>query len=523
MNSENFIPEGTLLNGRYRIDEPIGSGGFGITYKGFDTFLGLIVAVKEYLPGDLATRVPGETQVSIYTGDETDQFEKGRLSFLEEARRLAQLRDEDGIVSVYDCFEENFTAYIVMEYMDGETLKSILKREGKLSVDTSCKIIKSVLLGLIKVHKNNILHRDIAPDNIFITRDGKIKLFDFGSARTVINGRTRMLTVEIKPGYSPVEQYTRRGNQGPWTDVYSTAATMYRMITGHIPQGSIERKSKDRLRKPSEEGIKISQSVENALMNALNIDPDDRTQSAEEFLRQLENADTKRKKIKRTNRDIGGIPTGFKIAGILAVILITTGFLILRTDLISFDTSTAGKFLISAGITRVPNLVNYPIDKAEEEAKKVNIQLTVSAEEYSDVIPEGYIISQNPVPGSLTAVDSVVEVIRCKGIKREYMPSLIGMNADSAKKIMDDLNTGYLIESETSQEYEEGLVIKQSIAEGDVIEKGMILTITVSSGMPETETERETAAKKPRNSQVQPQYQPPVQYNEPPTIADNIG
>ena len=162
---------------------------------------------------------------------------------------LAKFQDEPNIVHIYDCFEANNTAYIVMEYLEGESVKELLAREGKISTDQALDIVLKVAAALKKVHKEGIIHRDIAPDNIYILKNGDVKVLDFGAARYATTKHSKSLSVIIKPGYAPEEQYRSRGDQGPWTDVYALAATFYKMVTGVTPEDAMERSVKDFLKK----------------------------------------------------------------------------------------------------------------------------------------------------------------------------------------------------------------------------------------------------------------------------------
>ena len=187
---ENTNPEeafhlmpGSIIGKRYVVGKVLGFGGFGVTYIGFDSLLEKKVAIKEYLPSEFATRVPSQTKVSIYAGEKTEQFGQGMARFVEEARKLAKFNETSEIVNVYDCILENETAYIIMELLEGESLKSYLERNKKLSVEEAEKIILPVFKSLHSVHEEGLIHRDIAPDNIFLTTDGRVKLLDFGAAR----------------------------------------------------------------------------------------------------------------------------------------------------------------------------------------------------------------------------------------------------------------------------------------------------------------------------------------------------
>ena len=278
-----YLLPGKMVGEKYMVGKVLGYGGFGVTYIGWDTTLQRKVAVKEYLPSDFATRSYGTKLLTVFSGEATVQFEAGLNSFISEAKRLAKFNRIPEIVDIYDCFMENGTGYIVMEFLEGDTVKEILKERGVLPVDEARKIAMAVLRGLAAVHKEGIIHRDIAPDNIFINKQGEVKVLDFGAARYATAVQSRSLSVVLKPGYAPEEQYRSRGEQGPWTDVYAMGATFYRMITGIIPEESIERMAEDNLKPPSGLGVQIEPNIENALMNSLNVRKEYRIQDAQSF------------------------------------------------------------------------------------------------------------------------------------------------------------------------------------------------------------------------------------------------
>ena len=488
MDSEgeaNCLVPGTVLKGKYLVGKVLGAGGFGITYIGYDMMLDDVIAIKEYLPGDLATRVAGDTKVTVYTGDEARQFEKGKESFVDEAAKLAQLRTEKEIVKVMDYFEENLTAYIVMELLKGETLKSRLKKgDKKLPVQEAEEIIKEVLRGLVKVHGNNMLHRDIAPDNIYLMEDGSVKLFDFGSARTVVSGRTRSLTVEIKPGYSPIEQYKRHGNQGPWTDVYAAAATFYRMLTGHVPQGSIERKEKDRLVPPSRLGARISRNVENALMNALCIEPEDRTQSAFDFLSQLESADTKRKRISKQKKDIGSMPLVLKVLIPIAAVVIVGLGIYIGTGALKVDLAGPKANTLEDGKILIPNLVNSSVNDAMERAKEDGFEIQIVDKEYSDTIPISRILSQSVSAGSIADQGITVEVVLSAGIEGTYAPYVTGLSREEIEsKLLEDGFKAEFREDPSPSYIRPGCAISQEPAAETAVNTGDSIVVTLSTGV----------------------------------------
>lgn len=288
----HHLKPGTILNGKYWVGKAIGEGGFGITYIGWDLNLEIKVAIKEYFPNGFVSRDVSNTDtVTIFSGNDRDNYEKGRTKFIEEAKSLAKFDNLPGIVSVKDFFLENGTAYIVMEFVEGETLKEFLKRNGgRTNPDNIFTMMQPLMKSLIEVHKKGIIHRDISPDNIMITSDSQVKLLDFGAARDVSNGGNKSLSIQLKPGYAPEEQYRSHGNQGPWTDVYALCATIYRAITGVPPVESLERIQNDTLARPSQMGVNIDPIRENVLLQGMAVFAQDRFQSIEALYNALYSA-----------------------------------------------------------------------------------------------------------------------------------------------------------------------------------------------------------------------------------------
>jgi serine/threonine protein kinase len=284
-----YLPRGTLLNDRYEIDSVLGHGGFGITYLARDRTLNVHVAVKEYFPRQLATRAEGATRVSVFTGKSQEHYAYGLKKFLEEARSVAQFADHPNIVSARDYFQANNTAYMVMRYVQGVDFKEYLKQQGgKVSFDLALKIMMPVMDALRAVHSAGLLHRDVSPDNIYLTRDGQVRLMDFGAARQQVGEQEKTLSVILKAGYAPVEQYTSKGKQGPWTDIYAAGATIYRAITGQTPPEALDRVTGDELLPPSRLGAAIPAAAEQALMKAMSLKAAQRYESMAEFQAALE-------------------------------------------------------------------------------------------------------------------------------------------------------------------------------------------------------------------------------------------
>ncbi len=289
-NEEQYpvaLKAGAMLKQRYLIGRVLGQGGFGITYLAWDLKLNARVAVKEYMPNDICTRMGNAVSVAMESKEE--EFTYGRERFQEEARTLAKFMGQPGIAGVTDYFDENGTSYFVMDYIEGISFKTyIANAGGTVSVQEALDVMIPVLRALTAVHAEGFIHRDVTPDNIYITKDGNVKLLDFGSARYSLGDKSKSLDVILKVGYAPKEQYIRRGRQGPYTDVYSCAACFYAAITGYLPPESLDRLEKDELVPPSQAGVEIPLYLERAILKGLAVQPEDRFQTAGEFLDALE-------------------------------------------------------------------------------------------------------------------------------------------------------------------------------------------------------------------------------------------
>ena len=238
------LAKGTRLN-QYEVMNILGAGGFGITYMARDTTLDTTVAIKEYLPGDLAVR-QGGSQVTAKSNLSQGDFNWGLDRFLAEARTLAKFRHPN-IVRVNQIFQANNTAYLVMEYAKGQSLDDLLQKNGPLNEEQTKDILFPILDGLKRVHAQGFLHRDIKPGNIIIREEGGAVLIDFGAARQAIETKSRAITSIVTEGYAPLEQYDGMGNQGPWTDIYALGAVAYKCLTGNKPPSATLRVRSDPL------------------------------------------------------------------------------------------------------------------------------------------------------------------------------------------------------------------------------------------------------------------------------------
>lgn len=285
---------GTVLHDRYLVGTTVGIGGFGITYRAWDKALEKQVAVKEYFPNGMVNRVPGNPEVIVFSQEASGEFQKGRVRFLAEAENMARFNAHPNIVDVYDYFEENHTAYIVMEFLDGLSFKQFLSMyDEKIPYQKAVEIVNPVLRALKEIHRKKIVHRDISPDNIYILPlDPKlerfqVKVIDFGAARLSDGLEEKTLSIILKPGFAPPEQYEKKSKQGPWTDIYAVGAMLYLAVTGNKPDESLNRVLKDELPPPSQLVPELPKYLNDTILRAMALNPQLRFKNADQFLEAL--------------------------------------------------------------------------------------------------------------------------------------------------------------------------------------------------------------------------------------------
>ena len=490
--SSLHMQPGSILFNRYIVGKVIGFGGFGVTYIAWDTTLKIRVAIKEYLPSEFATRAVGQTQVTIFSGNKTEQFHDGMLKFLDEAQRLMKFQNEQGIVHIYDSFEENNTAYIVMEYLDGETLTAYLERNGEIPVGEAIAMLTPIFTSLEHVHAVGIIHRDIAPDNIMITKDGQVKLIDFGAARYATTSHSRSLTVIIKAGYSPEEQYRSQGKQGTHTDVYALAAVLYRMVTGLTPPDAMERKAylesrkKDSLVAPSK-NCKISKNQENAILNAMNIRIEDRTKTAKEFLEQLNSKTPVQRVIGKVKTiDIWSWPVWVKIVVPVGSAVMIALFVLLFTGKFKFAGNLITDFTIGEGMSRVPSVINYSTGIAQDMLDGAKLSSIISGREISDNVPVNMVLRQSPSAGEVAEEGSTVELYVSSAAELEVeegvMPDVSYYTEQEALEALEAIGVVVSVEEEFSSDVAEGLVIRADVGYGSPLAAGDKVTLYISKG-----------------------------------------
>ncbi len=279
----------TLLNGRYLIARQLGAGGFGITYLAWDLYTSKRVAIKEFFPKNYTAREPHTGQVRVSSPEHIVAFNHWRRAFVHEAQILIRINHLHGIAKLLDFFEENNTAYIVMDYLEGQTLRDYLSARGyKVTVKETLDIMRPILESLVILHQYGVIHKDISPENIIIVQNKYVKLIDFGAAALYNDPRNEKPFMVLKAGFSPIEFYRpAECKQGPWSDVYQVGATIYNAITGYIPADAQSRVQQDRLPRPSQLGAVVPVAVENAIMKALQILPEKRYDNMGDFIQML--------------------------------------------------------------------------------------------------------------------------------------------------------------------------------------------------------------------------------------------
>ncbi len=473
------IEPGAILNNRYIVGKVLGYGGFGVTYIAWDSLLEQKVAIKEFLPSEFATRMLGRMEITIFSGDKEKQFMEGLVKFVEEAKKLAKFNNVPGIIKIFDCIEENNTAYIIMELLEGESLSSRLEKEKKMSADKAISMLLPVMESLRQVNSQGIIHRDIAPDNIFITKQNEIKLIDFGAARYATTSLSRSLTIIIKPGYSPEEQYRSMGDQGSWTDVYSIGATLYRMITGEVPCDSMERRAyieqhgEDLLKPISKFSNRISKSQENAILNAMNVKIHERTPDMNRLIEELTSVtDIQRIEAKKDKMSGISIPLWGKIASLAVVAVIVVLTLIFGTN--------KEVTVLEKGMTRVPNIVNLPIEEAKETLRQNKLSCKVVGYTYSATYADNSVIFQSVAAGSKVSDNSQID-IKVSKIKETFeVSNVVAMSVKDAEEILKaDNYTVTIGESKYNNVIPKDCVLKQ---ETDETEGNKKVILTVSKG-----------------------------------------
>jgi len=320
-------PGTVLCGGKYTIEKEIGEGGFGITYKALQIGLNRTVCIKEYFPAGKCARATHARTVYVQGASE-NLFEKYRQAFVKEAKMLATLHHPN-IVEVIDVFDENNTSYMVMAFIEGQSLQKIVDSRGRLPYPEVVNYIAQVTNAVGYIHERHILHRDIKPDNIMITADYKAILIDFGSAREFEQDKTQVHTSMLTHGYAPTEQYTANSRKGSYTDIYAIGATMYFVLTGQIPLEAAARLTEPMVA-PKELAPDIPDEANRTILKAMQLKAENRHQTVQDFMDDLRNV----KPSVLVDETIGGTTSYKRLWQVLAVagciIAVLIGYLIFR-------------------------------------------------------------------------------------------------------------------------------------------------------------------------------------------------
>ena len=433
------LPLGTCLNERYFLGKVLGEGGFGITYVAWDIVLMVPVAVKEYFPSGIATREkegPQTGTLQIYEGKSELEFEKGKEDFLKEARSLSRFMKLPSIVSVRDFFQENRTAYIVMEYVEGTRVRNYIRKNGKMSGEQVLALMEPVIHSLCDIHKTGLIHRDISLSLIHIS-----------------------------------EQYRAKGEQGPWTDLYSLCGTMYFMLTGKIPDESVERVYADHLVPLRQwEDVKLPMQAKCAIDKGMAVLAKDRWQDMEEFYNELY-PDNKR----ISSYDEVQLPKSFRdtltrsgVAGLFSKTAIQREF---GENMGQTEAKhKKGKWMIAGLILVVMTaggILLYQNHNSSADEEK-SIPVNVAEKTVETAVPTANAVSTpEPTPEEMAFVE---------------IPKVIGKTAGKAKKKLQKLGVRVKIEKAYNKK-KKGTVVQQSIAAGTQVKKESVIILTVSRGV----------------------------------------
>lgn len=485
---------GMCLRDRYVLGRVLGEGSFGISYIAWDCLLDTVVAIKEYFPASLVSRHISEededTNVYIYEKRESRKYQESLKKYLGEAKSLSAYYDLDGIVSVRDFFYANNTAYIVMGYVDGISVKEYVEKNGPIEGEKFLRMLEPVIQSLAKVHQTGVLHRDISPDNMLLTRDDKLVLIDFGAARKENINMTRSMTVVFKRGFSPEEQYRTRGQQGAWTDVYALCATAYYALTGKAPDESIQRVLEDDMPSLTEmTDVDLPMQQKRAFMKGMTVDFHHRYQTMDELYQGLYQQG-------RDKKHLGAWLAG-AAALVCCVALLGTGAVYglhkhsqAKKDAIQTE---APQQTALAEVTTTPyaaDVQEYQMISFKSMTKKEALKALAGQDtelsvqwkyRYSSRIKKGRIVSQS-IPAKTRyrgETYSKIVLTISKGKRKTEVPKLTGVSKERARTLLKERKLHWTWK-EVEQEGTEGIVASQSRTAGSKVPVGTTIVVTIT-------------------------------------------
>ncbi len=485
---------GMCLRDRYVLGRVLGEGSFGISYIAWDCLLDTVVAIKEYFPASLVSRHISEededTNVYIYEKRESQKYQESLKKYLGEAKSLSAYYDLDGIVSVRDFFYANNTAYIVMGYVDGISVKEYVEKNGPIEGEKFLRMLEPVIQSLAKVHQTGVLHRDISPDNMLLTRDEKLVLIDFGAARKENINMTRSMTVVFKRGFSPEEQYRTRGQQGAWTDVYALCATAYYALTGKAPDESIQRVLEDDMPSLTEmTDVDLPMQQKRAFMKGMTVDFHHRYQTMDELYQGLYQQG-------RDKKHLGAWLAG-AAALVCCVALLGTGAVYglhkhsqAKKDAIQTE---APQQTALAEVTTTPyaaDVQEYQMISFKSMTKKEALKALAGQDtelsvqwkyRYSSRIKKGRIVTQS-IPAKTRyrgETYSKIVLTISKGKRKTEVPKLTGVSKERARTLLKERKLHWTWK-EVEQEGTEEIVASQSRTAGSKVPVGTTIVVTIT-------------------------------------------
>lgn len=485
---------GMCLRDRYVLGRVLGEGSFGISYIAWDCLLDTVVAIKEYFPASLVSRHISEededTNVYIYEKRESQKYQESLKKYLGEAKSLSAYYDLDGIVSVRDFFYANNTAYIVMGYVDGISVKEYVEKNGPIEGEKFLRMLEPVIQSLAKVHQTGVLHRDISPDNMLLTRDEKLVLIDFGAARKENINMTRSMTVVFKRGFSPEEQYRTRGQQGAWTDVYALCATAYYALTGKAPDESIQRVLEDDMPSLTEiTDVDLPMRQKRAFMKGMTVDFHHRYQTMDELYQGLYQQGRDKKRL--------GVWFAGTAAVLACVALLGTGAAYglhkhsqAKKDAIQTEAPQQTAFAVATVTPYAADVQEYQMISFKSMTKKEALkalagqdtELSVQWEyRYSSRIKKGRIVTQS-IPAKTRyrgETYSKIVLTISKGKRKTEVPKLTGVSKERARTLLKERKLHWTWK-EVEREGTEGIVASQSRTAGSKVPVGTTIVVTIT-------------------------------------------
>ena len=465
----HFLRAGTILENRYLVGKAISSSNFSITYIAFDFQCNQKIVIKEYFPTDLASRMFGQNEISAYDGERAKRYETGLVAFIEEANNLKEISGSiDGVAKVLDVFIDNSTAYSVVEYIDGIPLSEVLKN-GAIPWNDLIQVMNPLLESMEVIHAAGIINYNISPDNIVMTRNKSVKLLSFGGSKLAAN-----LGTIINKGYSPIELYKENTDADPSIDVYSIAAVMYYAITGIVPTDAVERSNENLLESPLSLGVNLPVNVNNAIMNALNVNRTHRTPNCKVFYNELNSTDEvervfENKKKEETGK-IGKKGKIVIIASVIVAIVAIIGIVNAASNVKNKTEAIKKDDIIYSFEEKELDEVESYIKSYEENGVEINYTYRIdpNREDGSAIISQ-----QKNIPSGAEKNGELKKLKLTVLIPPVKMPDLKGKSWEKATQTLIDLKINKSCikpRKIKTNEYKEGTVVNQSVKAGEKIE-----------------------------------------------------